>query len=87
MTRVVLRRSGGFAGITKSADTDELPPEVAAEIAKLAENVRLEPNPGPILPDSFIYDLQVADQHVRVSEHAVPAPLRPLLDRLKRELR
>jgi hypothetical protein len=87
VTRVVLRRSGGFAGLTKQVDTDDLPPEVAAEIAGLAEHARLEPSPPHAVPDSFIYDLQVGDHRVTLHEHAVPESVKPLLDRLKRELR
>lgn len=87
MTRIALRRSGGFAGITKRVDVADLPQDAAREIAQLAENVDVEPDLVPAHPDEFIYHLTLGEREYTLPEHAVPAELKPLVDRLKAELR
>jgi hypothetical protein len=87
VTRIALTRSGGFAGITKRVDVADLPPATAREIEELAANVAAEPDLVPAHPDEFIYRLTLGEREYTLPEHAVPAELKPLVDRLKTELR
>jgi hypothetical protein len=92
--RLELRRSGGFAGITRSAslDTADLPSAEADELAGLLERsgVLHEP-PGrsgraPGAPDRFRYRLVVERHEERVEvafgEEAMGPELRALVERL-----
>ena len=92
--RLELRRSGGFAGITRSAsvDTADLPSEEADELAGLLERSGvLHESPGrrgptPGAPDRFRYRLVVERREERVEvsfgEEAMGPDLRALVDRL-----
>jgi hypothetical protein len=91
--RIELERSGGFAGVSlhASVDTSTLPPDEAREIARLVDQVdfadlaRRRPRPARGA-DRFQYDLTVqqgaARHQLSLPESAVPAELKPLLDRL-----
>jgi hypothetical protein len=91
--RIELERSGGFAGISlrASIDTGALPPDEAREIARLVDRIdfadlaRRPPRPARAA-DRFQYDLTVqqgtARHRLSIPEGAVPAELKPLLDRL-----
>ena len=92
--RVKLERSGGFAGIkrTVAVDAATLPPEDAAELARLVAAADLEhysetPTDRPGKPDRFIYRLTVehegGQRSVSVGEEAVSPVLRRLLDWLQ----
>jgi hypothetical protein len=92
--RIELERSGGFAGIGlhTSVDTGTLPAEAAADITGLLDGVdlgalaRLPAAGNPGGRDRFRYTLRVergGHRHeVVLPERAVPAELKPLLDRL-----
>jgi hypothetical protein len=90
---IELTRSGGVAGISlhASVDTGSLPPDEAREIAALVDRADLaglarRPAPPAGGPDRFQYDLAVEQgstrYHLSLPETAVPAELKPLLDRL-----
>ena len=91
--RLELRRSGGFAGITRSAsvDTADLPSEEADELAGLLERSGVLSGAGasgraPRTPDRFRYRLVVERREERVevafSEEAMGPELRALVERL-----
>jgi hypothetical protein len=92
--RLELRRSGGFAGITRSAsvDTADLPSEEADELAGLLERSGVlhsaagGPARAPGAPDRFRYRLVVERREERVevafSEEAMGPELRALVERL-----
>ncbi len=91
--RIELRRSGGFAGLTRRVelDTAVLTEQQAAELEQLVEAAQLDqlpvaPAPAARGADRFQYDLVVrtdgAHHDVRVREGQVPPPLRRLIDRL-----
>ncbi|MBW4495206.1 MAG: hypothetical protein KME26_19380 [Oscillatoria princeps RMCB-10] len=89
--RINFERTGGFAGMRLAtvADTNTLPPEEANQLRRLvdaADFFHLPPtitSPTPVA-DRFQYRLAVEEngqQHtVTVSERALPAPLRPLIE-------
>lgn len=88
--RVLLERTGGFAGISKriSVDTNTLPSEKAEELRRLVGAANLFQLPEQIISssqesDRFQYQLTVEDnnqQHtVVVSESALPTNLKPLI--------
>ena len=88
--RIELLRSGGFANlrVKKTVDTSQLPAEQARELSELIEGVDLEDlaRRSPLRgrgADRFQYDLTVIageeERHVSLSEDAMPAELRPLI--------
>jgi hypothetical protein len=88
--RIELVRSGGVAGVTRrwSLDSDDLSAEEAAEFEPLL--AALDDAPAAAAPgaDRFQYELRVTrggqTRTVTLHEGAIPAELRPLLDRLTR---
>jgi hypothetical protein len=94
--RLELRRSGGFAGIARSAsvDTADLPAEEADELAGLLERSGVlragrdagRPARSPGAPDRFRYRLVVERREERVEvgfgEEAMGPELRALVERL-----
>jgi emfourin len=95
--RIQLRRSGGFAGLTRTAevDSEELPEDEARHVHRLVEEGRLDelarlPPERPPGADRFQYELTVGDEgserSLTVVHGAVPDDLRPLVDRLAKKL-
>ena len=93
--RIELTRSGGYAGLTTKLgelDTTELPETEAREIEELVRSADV-PKLAAASPmrgkgaDRFQYDLTVEGPEGRhelaMSEDAIPAELRPLIDRLR----
>ncbi len=88
-----MRRTGGFTGaeVRSQLDTDALSPAEAAELAALVGTLDLDrlgavtPPPVP-MPDAMRYELEIERgeerRTVTLSEPAVPAEVRPLLQRL-----
>jgi hypothetical protein len=89
--RVTFERTGGFAGITltKVVDTATLPENEANHLRQLVDAADffglpeiIKSNNSPV--DRFQYQLTVEDngkQHiVEVSEQAMPATLKPLIE-------
>lgn len=74
--RVDVRRTGGFAGITRTGSAD-LPDDDARA---LAETVRAVAAAGdPPVPDAFNYHVSVGDDEWTVGEHALPDDVRTQL--------
>lgn len=89
--RIELVRSGGVAGVTRrwSLDSEDLGAEEAAELERLLGALDDVPAAAtPPGPDRFQYELRVTrggrTRTVTVHEGAIPAELRPLIDRLTR---
>jgi len=96
--RVVLERSGGFAGIsqTYSVSSDELPAEEAQKVADFVEaagffglpSIIRSTEPGA---DRFQYKITVESEHgshtVQMDEAAVPPRLQPVLNWMKNAAR
>lgn len=74
--RVGVRRSGGFAGITKTGTAD-LPEDDARA---LADTVRAAAAAAdrPV-PDAFVYHVSVGEEEWTVGEHALPEDVRARL--------
>jgi len=95
---LTLDRHGGFAGIAMRAtiDSTELSPDEARDVwamvapAELAAADRASSTGGGRRPDSFTYRLTVTTAQGRTEyafdEQQVGAPVRPLLQRLERDL-
>lgn len=92
--RIQLKRSGGFAGLTRTTevDADELPEEAASTAHRLVEEGRLDelaerPPERPPGADRYQYELVVqgedeADRRILMHDGAIPDDLRPLVDQL-----
>jgi hypothetical protein len=96
--RVLLERSGGFAGIsqTNSVSTDQMPAEEAQKVAALVEAAGFFELPSVIRStepggDRFQYKITVETEHgthtVQVDEEAVPPRLQPLLNWMRNSAR
>jgi len=92
--RVVLERSGGFAGISQahSVSTDQMSAEEAQKLCDLVETAQFYELPSVIRStetgaDRFQYKITVESDHgthtVQVDEAAVPPSLQPVLDWMK----
>jgi hypothetical protein len=68
--RVVLTRSGGFAGRTvrRTIDTSRLPSAAQHEIENLVAAARKQPPPRDPSPDCFQYEIQIDDERYDVSD-------------------
>ncbi len=90
--RVLLESSGGFTGLRmrSSLDTEELPPEQAADAVRALEKLALMP---PALPSAPLprYRLTITrdtgPQVVELAETRVPQALRPLISALMHRAR
>jgi hypothetical protein len=88
--RIELVRSGGVAGVTRrwSLDSADLSPKEAAEFEPLLAALDDAPAAAPPGADRFQYELRVTrgeqTRTVTLHEGAIPAELRPLIDRLTR---
>lgn len=88
--QISLERSGGFTGIplTVTLDTETLAPDRATQLRHLVEAADFFHLPSTLStsaqPDRFEYAVTVREgdrsHTITVSEAAIPAPLRPLLD-------
>ncbi len=96
--RVMLERSGGFAGIrqTSSISTDELPAPEAQQVADLVKTSGFFELPSEIRStgpgaDRFQYKITVEGEQgthtVQVDEAAVPPSLQPVLNWMKTSAR
>ncbi len=90
---IYFERTGGFAGMSTAVrlNTDSLPPEEARKLQEMVDAAGFfnlpEKFPAPTRgADYFVYRLTVESEGrkhtVEVSEPAVPAELRPLLQSL-----
>jgi hypothetical protein len=93
--RVVIERSGGFAGISRSQSfsTNDMPAEDAKKLRDLVDASGFYELPSAIhsdnpVPDAFRYRITVDGERgthtVEVDEGAVPPRLQPILDWVKR---
>jgi hypothetical protein len=96
--RISFERSGGFAGISMrtAIDGKDLAPGEAQKLRQLVEEADFFNSPGKIMsrspqPDRFQYELRLEEkgrQHtVTMSEEAVPAKLKPLVNWLMEKSR
>ena len=83
--RIELIRSGGFAGVSRRWAT-ELSEDEAAEIERLFDRHAEQPPDSAPGADRFQYELRLtrggSTRALTLREGAIPADLRPLLDRL-----
>jgi hypothetical protein len=96
--RISIERSGGFAGITMktAVDKKDLAPDEALKLRQMVEEADFFNLPGKIVsrspqPDRFQYELRLEESGrqyaVRVSEEAMPAKLKPLVNWLMEKAR
>lgn len=93
--RVSLQQRGGYAGVPmrREIDTASMSEEDASQVTSLVERADFfslsEPPPRPMRgADMYSYELTVEagerKRTVRLQDGAVPPPLLPLLDRMKK---
>lgn len=79
-SKVEVRRTGGFAGLTTAGSVDLLgdDPRVS-EVRSLVERIDLRSlRPEPTKPDMFVYDFDVCGDCARVAEHQLTPELSTL---------
>ncbi len=83
-TRVVVRRSGGFAGLTTSGEVDLAAAgadERAREVRDLLARIDVRGlRTGAPQPDRYVYDVEIDGQHVTVQEQDLTDDLRRVAD-------
>jgi hypothetical protein len=87
---ITVRRTGGFAGIARTARvrTNDLDPPVADELRALVDDADLPAvKSEPSGADHFQYEIHVRDgdreQRAIVYDGAMPQPVRRLVDRVQ----
>jgi hypothetical protein len=87
---ITVRRTGGFAGIARTARvrTDDLDPAAADELRALVRGADLPAvRSAPSGADRFQYEIHVRDggreQRAIVHDGAMPEPVRRLVDRVQ----
>jgi hypothetical protein len=87
---ITVRRTGGFAGIARTARvrTDDLDPPAADELRALVREADLPAvKSEPSGADRFQYEIHVRDGHrdqrATVHDGAMPEPVRRLVDRVQ----
>jgi hypothetical protein len=80
--RVVVTRSGGFAGRTvrRTVDTSRLPSAAQREIENLVAAARKQPPPRDLSPDSFQYEIEIDGQRYDIGDG--PGAWRVLIEML-----
>jgi hypothetical protein len=80
--RVVVTRSGGFAGRTvrRMIDTSRLPSAAQSKIESLVAAARKQPPPRDASPDSFQYEIEIDGERYDVGEG--PGAWRTLIEML-----
>lgn len=86
MSQVVgVRRTGGFAGMTRTGEVDLASPDPRAEeLTVLVERVDAgelrAAGAGAARPDGFVYDFDLCGEACRVHEQALTAELRRIAE-------
>ncbi|MER8001796.1 MULTISPECIES: protealysin inhibitor emfourin [unclassified Streptomyces] len=89
--RIHVRRTGGFAGIERTAevDTAPLPDTEAREWRALAERALADDGPGAgsggAVPDGFSYEIAVDGRTVRCADPRLSEAQRALVSRVLKE--
>ncbi|WP_342023607.1 protealysin inhibitor emfourin [Arthrobacter citreus] len=78
--RIVVVRTGGFAGLTRVWSTQVSSEEAEQEWLPLLQN---PPPQQPGGPDRFVYEIQVGQAAVTLPEHCVQGRWRDLVDRAR----
>ena len=79
--KLKLIRTGGFAGLTRSAEMDVNPEEAEAFVQRLTPRTTSHEPPRDVR-DAFHHVLLVGDQRIPFSPEDTPEELKPTIDRL-----
>jgi hypothetical protein len=75
--KVIVVRSGGFAGLERRGEGDTSGDPV---LCSLVENVDLKtPTTLQPMPDQFVYEITIGDHTMEVGESQLTGPLRDLV--------
>ncbi|MFI8822592.1 protealysin inhibitor emfourin [Streptomyces sp. NPDC053431] len=89
--RIRVRRTGGFAGIERSAEVDTAGLADAAELQTLATAVMSEPQDDDDteaargVPDGFLYEITVDGRTLRTGDPDLTEAQRALIQRVLKE--
>ncbi|MYY13530.1 hypothetical protein GT204_32845 [Streptomyces sp. SID4919] len=85
--RIVVRRTGGFAGIERQAEVDTACRADAADWHALAEQALAgaSPVPGTGVPDGFSYEVTVDGRTLHYADPALTDAQRELVSRVLKE--
>lgn len=82
MTRIVVSRSGGFAGLTRTWSVEVSPSEAEERWLPLLEQAE-PPAVEDVERDRYVYHIAVGYREVTVAESAVQGPWKDLLEWVK----
>jgi hypothetical protein len=73
MTRIVVTRTGGFAGITRTTEVSD--PDA---VERILGTLREQPDAGtPPRPDGFVYDFTVESETATAETYSLPESALP----------
>jgi hypothetical protein len=81
--KVVVVRSGGFAGIERRGEGDTSADPVLRALVERADLASLPTRPNPA-PDQFVYEITIGDTTVEAGETQLTGPLRALVKHVLR---
>jgi hypothetical protein len=75
--KVIVIRSGGFAGIERRGEGDTCGDPVLSDLVARVD-LKSVSSPHP-MPDQFVYEITIGDDTVEVGESQLTGPLRDLV--------
>lgn len=81
--RVIVVRSGGFAGLERRGEADTIGDPVLRDLVSKADLTALPAKPTPV-PDQFGYEITIGDTTVEAGESQLTGPLRALVHHVLR---
>jgi hypothetical protein len=76
--RVIVVRSGGFAGLERRGEADTTADPVLRDLVDQIDLTALPARPAPV-PDQFSYEITIGDTTVEAGESQLTGPLRALV--------
>ena len=76
--KVIVVRSGGFAGIERRGEGDTTSDPVLRSLVGQIDLTELPTRPSPV-PDQFVYEITIGDTTAEVGESRLTGPLRALV--------
>ncbi|HEY7488607.1 MAG TPA: protealysin inhibitor emfourin [Streptosporangiaceae bacterium] len=81
--KVIVVRSGGFAGLERRGEGDTSGDPVLRALVDQVDLRALPTRPGPV-PDQYVYEITVGDHTAEVGETQLSGPLRDLVHHVLR---
>jgi hypothetical protein len=81
--KVIVVRSGGFAGLERRGEADTADDPVLRDLVHQIDLTALPTRPAPA-PDQFVYEITIGDTTAEAGESRLTGPLRALVHHVLR---